>query len=132
MAIFFVPQKGQVLLCNYDQARVHPEMAKPRRAVVVSVRTYNVRHGGGAGRCIVVPFSVQPPVNPGPAIVAFPGSVYANLTLPTWAYCDTAQCVSHDRLDRVRVRGRNLSESLSIVDIARIEDGLRHALGIEN
>jgi hypothetical protein len=73
MPITFVPERGRILICDYDLARIAPEMDKERRVVVVSPRSYNQRHGASAGRCIVVPFSAT---NPGrfltPADVPFP------------------------------------------------------------
>jgi len=39
MAINFVPRRGLVLICDYDVARVHPEMNKSRRVVVISPRS---------------------------------------------------------------------------------------------
>ena len=132
MAINFVPERGRILLCDYDMARVPPEMEKTRRVVVVSPRSYNGRHGRQPGRCVVVPFSAT---DPGewltPSDVPFPANRYFCLTVQTWAICSAVMSVSHDRLDRhfiSRVRGYS-TELLSSVDMARIDEGLRHALG---
>ena len=74
-----------------------------------------------------------------PADVPFDGSSYECLTVDTWAICAAVMSVSHDRLERVWVKRawkRPLwrksgpsSEILSSADMARIEDGLRHAMG---
>jgi uncharacterized protein YifN (PemK superfamily) len=101
VAIAFVPQRGQILICDFSMAHVPPEMRKVRRVVVMSPRTYNARHGAGPGRCIVVPFSGTPHVRIHPSDVPFPANVYASLTVPTWAICEAVMNVSHARLDRV-------------------------------
>lgn len=131
MPISFVPQRGQILICDFNMAYVPPEMRKKRRAVVVSPRSYNARHGQGPGRCVVVPFSATPPKYPKPSQVPFPVGRYQSLTVDTWAYCDAVMTVSHDRLDRVALGSRFLSEAISSADMARIEEGLRHAVGLQ-
>ena len=130
MPIAFVPRRGLILLCHYDMARVPPEMRKTRRAVVVSPRSHNHRHGAGPGRCLVVPFSASPPPRPTPGDVPFPAGVYASLTVPTWAICAAVMSVSHDRLNRVVAAGVGLDEPLSPEDMERIETGLLHVLGM--
>lgn len=132
MAITFDPERGRILMCDYDMARVPPEMDKLRRVVVISPKSHNHRHGAGPGRCVVVPFSAT---DPGrfltPADVPFPANRYRCLTVPTWAICSAIMSVSHDRLDRYfisKAYGYS-TERLTPADMARIEDGLRHALG---
>lgn len=133
--IKFTPLRGHILMCDYDMANVPPEMEKMRRAVVISPRSYNHPHGKGPGRCLVVPFSATDPEHRlTPADVPFPVGQYRSLTQPTWAICSAVMSVSHARLDRVQVRqGRwhnFLTETLSPVDMLRIEEGLRHATGV--
>jgi uncharacterized protein YifN (PemK superfamily) len=123
--ITFVPERGQILLCDFDLANVAPEMRKRRRVTVVSPRSYNK-----ARRCVVVPFSATAPFFETPAHVAFSPDQYRSLTIPTWAICDAIAHVSFARLDRVNVSGRFMSEMLSDADLIRIETGLCHALGI--
>lgn len=130
MAILFVPQRGQILICDFDMAGVPPEMRKQRRAVVVSPRSANHRHGQGPGRCVVVPFTATPPRFASPADVAFGVGAYRSLTVPTWAACGSVATVSHARLDRVAAGRSYIVESLTIADLARIEEGLRHAFGL--
>lgn len=134
MAINFVPERGRILICNYDMARVPPEMKKTRRAVVISPGSYNERHGHGPGRCLVVPFSAT---DPGrrmtPADVLFDSESYECLSVAT-SICGAVMSVSHDRLDRVLINQRGMpprfsSERLFAHDMARIEIGLRHAMG---
>lgn len=130
MTIAFVPQRGQILMCDFSMAHVPPEMRKKRRVVVISPRSYNARHGQGPGRCIVVPFSASPPKTLKPTDIAFPAGIYRSLTVDTWAICEAVMNISHARLDRVATGQRFLSESVSPGDMARIEVGLRHALGL--
>lgn len=124
--INFTPERGQLLLCNYDMAHVPPEMRKTRRVVVVSPRSYN-----RAGRCIVVPFSATHPRTVEASHVAFASDVYRALTVPTWAICDAVSHVSVSRLDRVKAGQTFLREFLSSSDLRRVELGLRHALGFD-
>jgi uncharacterized protein YifN (PemK superfamily) len=130
MPIPFVPPRGRILICNFDMARIHPEMTKQRRVVVFSPRSYNRRHGQGPGRCLVIPFSATAPLQVTPAHVPFGADQYACLTEPTWALCDAITCVSHARLENVQIGGVNQMESLSEDDMARIAVGTKHALGI--
>ena len=130
MAINFVPERGRILICNFDLARIHPENAKQRRVAVLSPRSYNERHGSGPGRCVVIPFSVTEPKVIRPSNIIFKAGVYQALTKDTWANCDSIMAVSHTRLDRVYIgHGHHSEELLSDVDLKRIESGLRHALG---
>jgi uncharacterized protein YifN (PemK superfamily) len=131
LPITFAPERRQILMCNFRMARIHPEMDKSRRIVVVSPRSYNDRHGAGPGRCVVVPFTAT---DPGafltPADVPFSAGVYECLSVNTWAICSAAISVSHARLDRVHTGAGYRRESLSLADMERIENGLRHALGL--
>ncbi|HEX5231450.1 MAG TPA: type II toxin-antitoxin system PemK/MazF family toxin [Bradyrhizobium sp.] len=130
MAINFVPERGRILICDFDMARVHPENAKRRRIAVISPRSYNERHGSQPGRCIVIPFSATKPPVLKPSDVFFPSGPYQSLTRDTWASCDAVMAVSHSRLDRVRIAGGKFSEEiLSAIHIQSLEEGLRHALG---
>lgn len=123
--ITFVPERGHILLCDFDMANVAPEMRKKRRVVVVSPRSYNK-----ARRCVVVPFSATEPKMILSSHVPFAAGAYASLTVPTWAICDTVSHVSFARLDRVK-SGRNyLSEMLNDEDLAKIALGLQHTLGL--
>jgi len=129
--ITFVPQRGQILICDFDMAGVvPPEMRKKRRVVVVSPRSHNRRHGKRPGRCLVVPLSASTPTVLTAAEVPFAAGAYRSLTVPTWVICSAVASVSHARLDRVAVGAAFLSERLSNADILRIEAGLRHALGL--
>ena len=127
----FVPQRGQILICDFDMAGVvPPEMRKRRRVVVVSPRSHNRRHGERPGRCLVVPFSASMPTVLTAAEVPFSADGYRSLTVPTWAICSAVESVSHARLDRVAFGRMFISEKLAEADILRLEAGLGHALGL--
>lgn len=130
MPISFVPKPGQIVMCDYDMACVPPEMRKIRRAVIVSLRSYNARHGHRAGRAVLVPFSATPPKIPTPADIPFAAGVYRSLTVPTWAICSAVASLSHNRLDRVAAAKTFLSETLTDDDLERIRTGLRHVMGL--
>lgn len=130
VAINFVPERGRILICNFDMARVAPENAKKRRVAVLSPRSYNERHGANPGRCVVVPFSVTKPPVLRLSDVRFLAGPYKALTEDTWATCDSVMAVSHARLDRVYIGHAKYSEEvLSEADLKKIEAGLRHAFG---
>jgi uncharacterized protein YifN (PemK superfamily) len=129
MGIPFVPQRGHILICDFDYGRLPPELDKERRVVVISPRSYNRRHGFGPGRCLVVPFSTTVPHEMTPAYVPFDAVTYKSLSEPTWAVCESIRSASHERLNRVRVGGENLNEIMSQADLARVQIGLHHALG---
>ena len=132
MGIPFVPQRGHLLICDFEYGRIAPSLGKERRVVVISPRSYNHRHGIGPGRCVVVPFSMTAEEEIKPAHIEFDDTTYRSLSEPTWALCDCVRSVSHERLNRIRAGGENLNEIMSKADLARIEVGLIHALGIEN
>ena len=131
MAIYFAPQRGAILICDFDMARVSPEMNKPRQVVVVSTTALNHRHAKAPGTCVVVPFSTVPPNSDGDEEVFIGSGSYWSLPEDSWARCKLVDTVSHDRLDLLLRRGRRMrSEFISSTDMIRIEEGIRVALGI--
>jgi uncharacterized protein YifN (PemK superfamily) len=131
MPINFVPQRGLILICDYDLARIHPEMNKRRRVVAVSPRSYNRRHGEGPGRCLVIPFSASEPRILSPSIVEFPLGTYRSLNKRSWAICEAIMALSHDRLNRLWIGpNKSLDERLSEHDMARLEAAIAHAVGM--
>jgi uncharacterized protein YifN (PemK superfamily) len=130
MVISFAPERDQILICNFDFGRLSPEMSKTRRAIVVSPRSHNQGHGQQPGRSIVVPLSATTPKQLMPTHVYFPVGQYASFGVDLWAICDCLSHVSHDRLDRVKHRGQWLREFLTAADLVRVEEGVRHAVGL--
>jgi len=131
MAIQFVPVRGSILFCDFDSARIAPEMNKMRRVVVVSPRSYNSRWGAKPGRCLVVPFSAHIE-RARPSLVHFPQNTYRSLPEESWAVCDAVTLVSHQRLTRVWLApGMFLDEIVSGAHLRQLESGLCHALGMQ-
>ncbi len=144
MPITFAPRRGAILMCDFgpdgsDPATfplrtgpigMPPEIWKARRVVVVSPDGLNHRHGRGPGLCVVVPFSATPPRTPGLEDVFFPARSYRSLTVDVWAACGSPSRVSHDRLDRVKGGQVFRSDMLTVLDMARIEAGLKAGLGL--
>ena len=107
-----------------------PEVWKNRRVIVVSDDRLNYRHGAGPGLCIVVPCTSQAPGSPGPWDVPFAARSYRSFTRDVWASCASPVRVSHARLDRVIAGQGYRGEFLRADDMARVEVGLRAALGL--
>jgi len=134
-SLIFQPKRGAILLCDFDMARVPPEMRKRRRCVVVSPRSYNAPKGHMTtnpkpGLVIVVPLGASEPVDDRASHVSIAAGRYKSLTVPVWAICETVAHVSHNRLTRVSEGGVFLSEHMRGDDMLRIDEALRHALGL--
>ena len=144
MAITFTPRRGAIFLCDFgpDPLDPHtfplrlppvstaPEIWKARRVIVVSVDRLNHKHGAGPGLCTVVPCSASPPNTPEPWDVPFAARSYRSFTKDVWANCASIFRVSHARLDRVIAGQGYRSDFLAPDDMARIEAGIRSALGL--
>lgn len=144
MPITFTPRQGGILMCDFGPdpddpltfplgrppVGVSPEMWKIRQVVVVSPGALNHKHGTGPGVCLVVPFSATPPRSEAAWDVHFAAKSYASLPKASWAKCALVSLVSHARLDRVIVGRGYRGDFLSPIDLARVQDGLRAALGL--
>ncbi len=142
--ITFTPRRGAILMCYFgpDPLNPHtfpvyeppvsaaPEVWKNRRAIVVSDDRLNHRHGAGPGLCTVVPCTSTPPRTEGPWDVPFLARSYRAFTKDVWASCASPIRVSHARLDRVLAGQGYRGEFLAPWDMARVEAGLRAALGL--
>lgn len=98
-ALYFHPNPGTVLMCNFDTGFKAPEMVKIRPVVVISPRRRR-----GAGLCTVVPLSTTAPdpVEPFHHCLQ-PDSLPQRLReRVTWAKCDMLYTVSLERLDRCK------------------------------
>lgn len=96
----YYPNQGEILLCNYGNNVIFPEMDKPRPVIVVSPRLR--RRGNLVG---VVPLSTTTP----DVIEDFHCQIELSVCLPApfdsptmWAKCDMIATVSKDRLDRFK------------------------------
>ncbi|MBI3503996.1 MAG: type II toxin-antitoxin system PemK/MazF family toxin [Proteobacteria bacterium] len=131
MAIAFAPKRGAILLCDFDAARISPEIDKRRQVIVVSGTTLNHRHGTASGLCTVVPTSSKAPNTVGREDFKIPVGKYWSFTVDSWVRCKLITTVSHSRLDLLLRGGRPAtSEFLDDADMQRIVSGLRHTLAI--
>lgn len=117
----FHPKKRMILMCDFDRGGfLAPEMVKRRRVVVLRV----------FGRiALVVPLSATEPVPLRPFHAAIAPTRYQAITVPVWAKADTLAHVSLERLDRVNVRGTNLTERIRDEDFGRVLVAVAHATG---
>jgi uncharacterized protein YifN (PemK superfamily) len=128
MAINFVPDAGDVLMCDFT-GFVAPEMTKIRRVVILSPRSRR----NFPGTYLVLPISKTPPSPPRPHHCEFkPGSYHFFDPIETvWAKADMVTCVAAHRLDRVKFRGRYSRAQIGREDLLRVRKALLYALGME-
>lgn len=127
MAILFVPSPGQVLMCDFTNGFVRPEMQKRRHCVVVSPR-YR-RH---TGCCLIVPFSTLAPahVEPYHHVIARDKYPFFTPGQEIWAKADMLTHVAFSRLDRVIVHARYAAPFLDEMDMCGIYKAVLHAVGL--
>jgi len=128
MAITFVPDAGDVLMCDF-RGLVPPEMTKVRHVIVLSPRSRN----NFPGTYLVVPVSKQAPSPPEQHHHEFKPRCYDffDLVEPVWAKADMMTCVSASRLDRVKVNGNFSRVRIRKEDLACVRQAVLHALGME-
>ena len=128
MAITFVPDAGDVLMCDFT-GFVAPEMTKIRRVVVLSPRS----RVSFPGTYLVVPISKTPPAPPEPCHCEFKPRSYHffDQAESVWAKANMVTCVAARRLDRVMVNGRYSRAQIRKEDLALIRKAVLHALGME-
>lgn len=157
MPITFAPERGRVLVCDFDMAVDRPagypatpadptainkvalaaipaEMTKIRPVVVVSPTSRNGLHARGPGHVLVVPFSTVPPRTPDATDVHFAARSYPAFSRESWAKCALLACVSHQRLNRQTVFRKGKPITLAVVlsadDMDRIAEGICAAAGL--
>ncbi|HEX3655335.1 MAG TPA: type II toxin-antitoxin system PemK/MazF family toxin [Pirellulales bacterium] len=131
MAITFHPQRGTLLMCDFNTGFLPPEMVKKRPVVVLSSKH----------RClaVVIPLSATEPNPLEPchhemSPDSFPTSMRG---VRRWAKCDMIAHVAFRRLDRV-MDGKDpktgkriyVAPTISDVDLSAIEQAVRHVLGL--
>ena len=129
MPLPYLPQRGEILICDFDDFAIGAEMIKRRPVVVVSHKETHRRK-----LCAVVPFSttapspVEPWHHPLPH-VSITGWVPS---APMWAKADMIATVSLDRLNkpyRKTRHGRNfIAHFLSDADLEAVMSGLKSFL----
>lgn len=129
MPITFVPDAGEVLMCDFGTGFCPPEMTKVRRVVVLSPRSRTKIKG----TYLVVPISKTPPVPEEDYHCHFkPRSyIFFDPVEPVWAKGDMMCCVGFHRLDRLKINGRYTKSAIRKEDLHRIRKSLLHALGME-
>ena len=129
MAITFVPDAGDVLMCYFGGFRA-PEMTKVRLVVILSPRS----RVSFPGTYLVVPISKTPPCPPEAQHCEFKPRSYHffDQAESVWAKCDMVTTVASHRLDRVMVAGRYTRVQILKDDLKRIRRAVLHALGMEN
>jgi mRNA interferase MazF len=128
MAITFVPDQGQILMCEFDDpAFVRPEMQKVRQCVVVSPR-YR-RH---TGCCIIVPISTVPPLPIERYHYQLPNGVYDCLDPkePLWIKGDMVTHAAFRRLDRPFENGRRARIVVNPEHLKCIQHAIVAAIGL--
>jgi mRNA interferase MazF len=129
MAIIFVPDPGDVLMCDFSTGFKPPEMVKVRRVVVLSPRN----RARIPGTYIVVPISKTTPAPPEGCHCEFKPRSYDffDPVESVWAKADMVVSVAAHRLDRVRLNGRYMRVQIRKADLQRVKTSILHALGME-
>lgn len=132
MALPYFPQRGEILICDFDSGFRAPEMVKLRPVVVVSPKSTHSRR-----LCTVVPLSTTAPTPVKPWHHPLPRVEVPGWTAgaPMWAKCDMLVTVSFDRLNKpylkTRAQGRRYIEAvLSAADIDAVAACIRAYLDL--
>ena len=128
MPIPFVPNAGDVLMCDFDGFRP-PEMTKKRHVVVLSARS----RVSFPSTYVVVPVSKTPPGPVEACHCEFKARsyVFIDQAVSVWAKADMVTCVASGRLDRVKIAGRFSAARISSSDLARIRQSVLWTLGMD-
>lgn len=127
MPITFVPNPGDILMCDFEsEGFVRPEMEKVRHCVVISPR---LRRQWGT--CLIVPFSTQPPYPIYPYHYVIEANKYGFFKRDTeiWAKANMLTHVGFSRLDRVIDGGIYCRRYLDDVDFKGVMVAVLHAVG---
>lgn len=128
MPINFVPDPGQILMCDFQSnGFIRPEMQKIRHCVVISPR-YR-RH---TGCCLIVPLSTVAPLHVEPYHYCIPAGQYQALDpcIASWVKGDMLTHAAFKRLDRPFENGRRAKVMLTPEDFAEVRDAAMAALGV--
>jgi mRNA interferase MazF len=129
VAITFVPDAGDVLMCDF-RGFVKPEMTKLRRVIILSPRSRVTF----PDTYIVVPVSRTPPSCPEPYHCEFKARSYYFFDQgeSVWAKADMVTCVAAHRLDRILINGRYSRAQVKKDDLHLVRRAILHALGMES
>jgi len=128
MPINFIPEAGQILMCDFESdGFIRPEMQKIRHCVVVSPR-YR-RH---TGCCLVVPLSTVCPDDVELYHHRIPAGTYQALDAErdSWVKGDMLTHAAFGRLDRPYENGRRARVVLNAEDLRAIRKAILAAVGL--
>jgi uncharacterized protein YifN (PemK superfamily) len=128
MALSFIPDAGDVLMCDFTTGFIPPEMTKLRKVIVLSPRARD----HFPDTYIVAPVSKTPPASTRETHCEFKARSYDffDSIEPVWAKADMLACVSKHRLDRVRFNGQYQRCRIRPTDLHRVRNATIHALGL--
>jgi uncharacterized protein YifN (PemK superfamily) len=126
MAIWFAPEPGMILICDFS-GHVKPEMVKSRRVVVLSPKRHDVKLREMT--TIVVPLSETRPIPVLPWHYRIAGGRYATINA-CWAKADLVSHVSVARLDRIYGDGRRIVPVVDERDLTAIRRAVTAAIGL--
>ncbi len=130
MPISFVPDAGDVLMCDFTTGFQPPEMVKVRKVVVLSPRSRT----SIPSTYLVVPLSKTAPITPEGCHHEFRPRSYHFLDPieSVWAKADMISCVGQRRLDRVKCNGQYCRLMIRREDLMAVRRAVLHALGLQN
>lgn len=129
MPISFVPDAGDVLMCDFTGFAA-PEMTKVRRVIVLSPRSRVIF----PETYLVVPVSKTPPLSPRPHHCEFRPRTYPffDQVESVWAKANMLTCVAARRLDRIRLNGRYGRAQITKEDLTLVRWAVLCAIGIRD
>lgn len=129
MGITFVPDAGDVLMCDFTGFQP-PEMTKIRRIVILSPRSRT----RWPDTYLVVPISKTPPSPPENCHFEFKARAYSffDSTESVWALGNMVTCVKAQRLDRMKINGRHSKAQIRSGDLAAVRKIVLCALGMDS
>lgn len=130
MPITFVPDAGDVLMCDFTTGFQPPEMVKVRKVVVLSVRSRVTI----PDTYLVVPLSKTAPSPPEGCHHEFKPRSYHFLDEieSVWAKADMVTCVGKHRLDRVKLNGKYSRVCIRRDDLMAIRKAALYTMGMQN
>jgi uncharacterized protein YifN (PemK superfamily) len=129
MPLTFVPDPGDVLMCDFE-GLTPPEMTKKRRVIVLSPKSRT----HFPETFLVVPVSKTPPVPPQNHHCEFKARAYDffHPTESVWALANMLTCVKRSRLDRIKINNRFTAARIRKADLLAVRQAVLHAMGMEN
>jgi uncharacterized protein YifN (PemK superfamily) len=123
MPITFAPDPGQILMCDFTNGFMRPEMQKIRHCVVVSPKKHT-------GTCLVVPLSLDPPDIIENWHYCFPHNAYLCMAqdIDIWAKGDMLTHAAFARLNRPKENHVEVRRILQTPHLKEILKAVAHAI----